>query len=401
MSDIVETLNRENIEQEETSIKCTTASLRFSNKEKVQKIHLFIDEYRRVCGIFIDLLWEIEEFGDIPTLVPKDITNRVSEKTWLSERAIQAAAKQSSGIVRGTRTKQNKRIKQVETLNKQGKFKQARKLQKFIDKAKITKPELKNVNPELDSRFVEMDFDNKTFFDGWVSLTSLGNKIKIIFPVKKSDHFNRILKQGILKKGVRISKKDITFMFELYPIPKKNKGEVVGVDIGKTEVLNLSNDHKSTADKDGHDLNTILNKIARRKKGSKGFKRACEHRNNYIRWCCNQIDFSNIKTLNKEKILNLRSGKRTNRVMSHWTYTVISDKILDLVRENGVHLHEMNPAFTSMRCSKCGWTCKANRRGKKFVCKCCGNTMDADKNASINISLELFDLSKLNELPRH
>jgi hypothetical protein len=38
--------------------------------------------------------------------------------------------------------------------------------------------------------FVKFDFNNKTSFDAWITLSSLGNKLKICIPLNKSKHFN-------------------------------------------------------------------------------------------------------------------------------------------------------------------------------------------------------------------
>jgi transposase len=58
----------------------------------------------------------------------------------------------------------------------------------------------------------------------------------------------------------------------------------------------------------------------------------------------------------------------------------------------------MSPVYTSQRCSKCGWTCKSNRKGKKFVCIKCESVFDADYNASLNISFDLPEISKAEQL---
>ena len=45
------------------------------------------------------------------------------------------------------------------------------------------------------------------------------------------------------------------------------------------------------------------------------------------------------------------------------------------------------PAFTSQTCSKCGYVDKENRlEQEKFECRCCGFTINADHNATINIA---------------
>ena len=50
---------------------------------------------------------------------------------------------------------------------------------------------------------------------------------------------------------------------------------------------------------------------------------------------------------------------------------------------------KVNPAYTSQKCSKCGHTCKENRKTQSiFECVSCFYVENADKNASLNI-LEL------------
>jgi putative transposase len=43
------------------------------------------------------------------------------------------------------------------------------------------------------------------------------------------------------------------------------------------------------------------------------------------------------------------------------------------------------PAYTSQKCSACGHVHPDNRKGEVFRCLACGQTMDADTNAAINI----------------
>jgi transposase len=133
-------------------------------------------------------------------------------------------------------------------------------------------------------------------------------------------------------------------------------------------------------------LNKINDILSRKKKGSKNFLQAQQHRQNYINWSINQINFSGVKILRIEQMKDLRRGKASSRKMSHWTYTLIFDKLRRKSLEKDVLLEEVNPTYTSQRCSNCGWTQKANRKGKKFKCKLCGFATDADFNASLNIA---------------
>ena len=59
---------------------------------------------------------------------------------------------------------------------------------------------------------------------------------------------------------------------------------------------------------------------------------------------------------------------------------------------NGVHFVEQDSTYRSQRCSCCGNVRKANRKGKIYECKHCGNVIDADYNASINHSIDLPEI---------
>jgi len=175
-------------------IRSSKKSVKFSNKNKVDNLNIFINECQKVTQLFVDHYWNIKD-ENIPSLAPKEVTNSIN--SWLS----------SIAIVKGAMKKQKKKIFMVEKFKKEGSFKKARKLQKFVDQAIVSKPELNNLCPELDSRFVKIDLNNETSFDGWLTLSSLGNKMKIKIPFKKSKHFN----VGVLRRenirGLRYKQK--------------------------------------------------------------------------------------------------------------------------------------------------------------------------------------------------
>lgn len=376
-------------------IKSTKVTLKFANKVKRSRISLLITEYRRVVSELVDLLWSEE---DIPILLPKTIISQVS--TWLSSRMLQCAGKQASGIVRGVKAKQKKRKWVIEKLTAEGKLKQARKLQRIYNKTNITKPDTTKINLNLDSRFVKINLDNNTKFDGWVTLTSIGNHLKIILPFKATKHLNKMLSNGKIKRSITLSENFITFIFEIPDTPLKAEGEIIGVDIGQNTTISCSNGFFSKKDNHGHDLASITATMSRKKKGSKAFKRCVAHRRNYINWTIKQFNLSNVKQVNVENIKHLRYKRKTNRRLSHWVYTEIFDKLETHCKEQGVLVHKVNPTYTSQRCSRCGWTRKSNRKGKLFKCGQCGFTLDADLNASRNIALPLPEISRQQRLQR-
>ncbi len=374
-------------------IRSTKTTNKFSNFKKKQNIKLFIQEYQKVCQFFVDQLWTLEK---VPVLPPKEITKLA--ETWLSARAIQCSAKQASGIVRGTRKKNEQRMFIYNKLVEQKFFKKARKLKKIIDNSLISKPNLNKIQPELDSRFVKIDLKNKTSFDGWITLMSLGNKLKLILPFKKSKHFNQLVESGNIKSGVRLSNDGFTFMFDLPDVELKKCGETIGLDVGIKNTFITSDNQKSLKDKHGWNLDSIQQKLARKKKGSKSFKKAQNHRDNYIHWSLNQLNLSEIKILKLEKIYQLRKGRKSSRWLSHWTYTTLFDKLESLCLKSGVQILKVNPTYTSQRCSQCGYVRKSNRRGKLFKCNSCNFSCDADLNASKNIALDLVPIGKQERL---
>jgi len=366
------------------NIKSTKTTIKFSNTGKLIKVNNLIEEYTSVIEQFVDLLWN---FNNIPILLPKEYTSQIN--TWLSARMVQCAGKQASGIVRGTKKKQEKRIYIIKKLKSEGRYKKSRKLQRIYDNVNTSKPKIDNVCLELDSRFIKIDLDNSTNFDGWITITSIGDRQKIILPFKRNKHFNKLMKNGYLKGGVRLSRKDIVFMFDLPETQKRSNGGTLGIDIGQITTLSCSNNTVSKVNKHGHDLNSINTIMSRKKKGSKSFQKCVNHRKNYINWSINQLNLDNIKEVRIEKIKNLRRGRRTSRKLSHWTYTDIFSKLESYCNDSGVHLITVNPTYTSKRCSNCGWTRNGNRKGKEFECRNCNFTIDADLNAARNIAINL------------
>ena len=379
-------------------IRSSKVSLQFANEGKRKSLRRVLTEYKALTQNFVDILWALP-VDDVRRRPEKLITDQAN--TWLSARLIQASAKQASGIVRGTREKIRKTEWVIGQLHADGKFKQERKLQQRLDKRKISCPALKTLQMELDSRFVDIDTNGRVPFDGWVTLTSLGDKLKIVLPFKKTKHFSRLAKAGgILKAGARFSEHGITFMFEM-PTPEKVvTGSVLGIDIGKFTLLSCSDGTVSQKNNHGHDLNSILAVMCRKKKGSKAMARCQAHRDNYIHWSVKRLGLTGVKQVNIEKIRGLRSGSRSSRMLSHWVYKSIFDGLKRRCEDEGVQIHEVASAYTSQRCSECGWVRKSNRKGPVFKCKACGFTHDADLNAALNIALGLPAIGKEQRLRR-
>jgi len=368
-------------------IRSSKVTLKFANVGKRDKLNAFITEYQRVTQDFVNLLWEET---DVKPLVSKEFTSQV--KTWLSARAVQCSAKQASGIVRGTRVKQSRRLYQINRFKSSGCFKKARALQKIYDKAKVSRPDLKTLECELDERFVKIRQSGNSY--EWVELSSLGNKLKLAIPFKKHEHFNRLSALGEIKVGVRLGRNSITFAFDIPDTTKRLEGKALGIDIGQSTTLSCSDGQTLNACPHGHTYDSICKKLARKKKGSKSFERAVAHRSNYLKYLVKRLNLDGVKIVNRENIRGLRKFSRVSRRMAHWNYAELVSVLDNELEKRGVLVNRLNPAFTSQRCSACGWTRKRNRKGKLFKCEKCSYEHDADLNAAQNLSLVLSPLGK-------
>lgn len=108
----------------------------------------------------------------------------------------------------------------------------------------------------------------------------------------------------------------------------------------------------------------------------------------YINYSINQFikDAKPIEVIKED--LTFTSKKRDskskayNRKMSMWVKGVLNDRLEYKLKYNGIKFMDVNPAYTSQTCHKCGRF--GIRDNDLFTCSHCG-TMDANINASINI----------------
>lgn len=373
-------------------IRSSTVSLKFINKNKYEQLRKIIFEYNLLLNKFIEYYWA-QDLEKLPKFCSSNDYKSFSSNI-LNSWFLQACGKHALAIVRGTFQKQSKRLFKYRQLLAEGKSGQAASLKKKIDKANMSCPTLEKIVPiQLDARMCTVTLDNPNSFDGWIKINNSrrvnGKLQKQIFeiPFKRTKHFNKRLNTGTLLKGVRISLKDICFAFE-YKTKYKESGKTIGIDVGISDLYRCSDGQKSLK-LNGKDLAIIQSELARKKKGSKAFRRKQKERSDYIRWSIKQIALDGVSVLRRENLKNVRKYRRLSRFMQAWTYRDIVSYIDAYCEEQNVFVQTVNPAYTSQRCSRCGWVQKANRKGKMFECRRCSFTTDSDFNASCNIALTL------------
>lgn len=362
----------------------TRHSFKHLNKHKRERLESFVQEYSRACIQAIDLIWH--EYVEKDNLsIPKRIDYKQFKINHnLSSRAFQCAVNQAGGIVRSVIEKQRRRkwVNEKKGVN--------------LKSLKFSKPRLKFVAPELSANCFDFRF-SESRFEGFARLKCLGKHFpQIIIPIERTKMSQKWINNGAkMCNSIKIFKDKCQLAWKVEKIPHPQGDKIVGADQGLKTVVTLS-DGQTTPSTDihGHSLESILNKLSRKKKGSKGFKKAQDHRKNFINWSINQLNLSNIKELRLEKVKNIRFKKRSSRKMSHWSNPEIVNKLKRRCEELEVPIVEQSSVFRSQRCSHCGLTRKANRKGKTYICKGCNSESDSDWNAAKNHECDLPDVPR-------
>ena len=244
-------------------------------------------------------------------------------------------------------------------------------------------------------------------------------KNKLHIPLRSHKHFNE-LKSGIVAnteckneeilKSFLVSKDGIEVRFKFKSIAKESqfKSNLVGIDQGQRKLFSAVYVNEESNNKDidcyltetdlkeqlhsyAHAYNEVCDKIARRQKGSKGFKRAQAHRKNLINQAVNLLaqifNFEDdVAEVRLEKLRRLGEGKKKSRKLQAFNYADLRHKIERKCIETNVELTETSNAYRSQRCSLCGFVHKKNRLNgsEEFKCLKCGYTADADMNSAKN-----------------
>jgi len=92
-----------------------------------------------------------------------------------------------------------------------------------------------------------------------------------------------------------------------------------------------------------------------------------------------------------ENLTDIRDWMTGAKRFHAWAFRRLSQYVDYKAEMSGIEVEQVSPAYTSQRCSKCGFTHENNRRSKhQFVCQKCEYELNADYNASKNIARKLL-----------
>jgi IS605 OrfB family transposase len=376
----------------------TTRHKLFETEKKSQELAFLFTEYSKCLNLFIDILWKQ---NTNKTFIDKKIYSSIPG-TWLSSRLLQNCAKQALGIVKSAKTWNNKVIykkwKRVYSYSKKHKrdwkieeqtYTEYRKT--HILRARIL-PKFDGNSMTLNANCCDLEVSNNSF-DFWITMWCLGNKMKLVLPLKDYSYAQLYPKQGFTRKESYTITKSlengdfyVNVVWEkTIPDEKKQEGKELGIDLGINKLI-------STSDGDflGTELHKKIDELNNKVQGSKNHKRKIQEIKNYISQEVNKLDFTNIKLLVLEDLkhiqnrtkLDKKMWKKGRRLLSHWNRRLVLGRIEDKCEVNRVQLEYINPAYTSQKCSNCGAIHEESRKGENYHCVECGHQMDADTNGA-------------------
>lgn len=298
-----------------------------------------------------------------------------------------------------------------------------RYLHNRVRKRMGVKPKSKSMSFTIDKSMYNVMEDKHGV--NWLAITSLIPRKMIKIPLT-----DKLIIRGNLR--VKVLKDHIEILgTQTVPCksPKENKGtEVVAIDKGITNILNVSTGHKYGTgfgemlfkfsdrrlekNKRRSKLYALYNKCYEKKEYKKA-RRMLKYnlgRTKFMRTTeieRKELESQINKALNQFIIIekphtvvvedlsfqswSKKLSKNKKRHFSEWIKGYMQQRIDFKCQQNGVLLAEINPAYTSQTCPFCGFVHKGNRMGNKFHCLNCRREGDSDYFASLNILLRYKD----------
>ncbi|MGK0289308.1 MAG: IS605 OrfB family transposase [bacterium] len=369
-------------------IRSTKSTLKYTTKQKKEAISMLLLEYKSAVNQYIDLFWNDENLrvGNIKSSFLK------KANTWLSSRARQCAAHEAYGMCKSSRDKEKSPLKSTSQ-------KEMEEILGFNIFDIPVKPKHSGKKVDLSMNIIEIQ-EGSNSFDLWVRVSSLGTKGHVIpeflIPIKQHKHFNNFLAKGWeLSTTITLSKKEIQFSFSTETEKKKEKGIQVGLDVGMNCLLASSEE-----DMMGMEVKSLIQKIKRKRQGSKAWYRAKRELKQYFHEVVSKFfkKHPNLQTTFVENLKgikqNSKNKKRTyyqfRKSLHHWNQGQLLDIIQSYTEINRVSFRRVNPFQTSITCPTllggCGRVEEKSRKSQsEFECLHCGLKGKADFFASLNI----------------
>ena len=194
---------------------------------------------------------------------------------------------------------------------------------------------------------------------------------------------------------------------EIPDTPKVEPTDAVAVDVGTTHYLTTSEGGKEDNPRWYRKAEGLLHKhnqtMARRKKGSNRWQKAVhavalhhERTTNKRKDFIGKLVYklyhhqeNNVLVAENLRVSNMVKNKHLSKSISDASWGTFFEWCVSIAERDGLHFHQVDPKHTSQTCSTCGKKApkKLSLSVRTFNCQFCGNSIDRDHNAALNILL--------------
>jgi len=144
--------------------------------------------------------------------------------------------------------------------------------------------------------------------------------------------------------------------------------------------------------KGGHGRKQKLKALERIKDKERNFARSYNH--GVSREVVNFALKHNAGVVKLEFLKGFGEDKRHAFVLRNWSYFELQSMIEYKAKREGIAVVNVDPYHTSQTCSTCGNYEHGQRDGHNFKCKICGENLQADHNAALNIARSEYIVKK-------
>ena len=182
----------------------------------------------------------------------------------------------------------------------------------------------------------------------------------------------------------------------------------IAVDMGTTHYLTTSEGKKEDNPRWYRQAEGLLRKhardLSRKKLGSNRRKkqqqklalhheRTTNRRKDFIGKLVYKLyhhEENNVLVAENLRISNMVKNKYLSKSISDASWATFFEWVGNIAERDGFHFHQVDPKNTSQTCSHCGQKSpkKLSLAIRTFNCQSCGNSLDRDHNAAINILLK-------------
>ena len=194
---------------------------------------------------------------------------------------------------------------------------------------------------------------------------------------------------------------------EIPDTPKVEPTDAVAVDVGTTHYLTTSEGEKVDNPRWYRKAEGLLHKHSktqsRRKKGSNRWQKAVhavalhhERTTNKRKDFIGKLVYklyhhqqNNVLVAEDLRVSNMVKNQHLSKSISDASWGTFFEWAGNIAERDGFHFHQVDPKNTSQTCSACGKKApkKLSLSVRTFNCQFCGNSIDRDHNAALNILL--------------